>query len=165
MLSNNSYIRNFIEDKSCDSVILKAIKNHNKFKIEDGLNEDELKQAKIIRDADKLDILYLYSEMNDLSYLVEGKNPSNENISKKVLDAFFEERQINKEDLEFFLDHYINTISFIFDLNEKYSFRYLKEKNYMNVIIDKMEKLTPVVIPIFEKIREFTNDYLERKSI
>lgn len=165
VLSNNSYIRNFIEDKSCDSVILKAIKNHNKFKIEDGLNEDELKQAKIIRDADKLDILYLYSEMNDLSYLVEGKNPSNENISKKVLDAFFEERQINKEDLEFFLDHYINTISFIFDLNEKYSFRYLKEKNYMNVIIDKMEKLTPVVIPIFEKIREFTNDYLERKSI
>ena len=42
-----------------------------------------------------------------------------------------------------------------FDLNEKYSFRYLKEKNYMNVIIDKMEKLTPVITPIFEKIRDF----------
>lgn len=164
ILKKDLYIRKFAQSEECDSVILKAIRNHNKFKIEDGLNTQELIHSKIIRDADKLDILYLYSEMDDFSYLVEGKNPNDDRVSEKVLEAFFDGRQLNKQELEYFLDHYINTISFIFDLNEKYSFQYLKDKNYMNVIIDKIEKVTESRSDVFEEIRSFTNNYLEEKS-
>ena len=55
ILFENNLIRNFIEVNTYDSIILKAIKNHNKLQIEDGLNERELLHAKIIRDADKTD--------------------------------------------------------------------------------------------------------------
>lgn len=37
---------------------MNAIKNHNKYKIEDGLTSKEEFFAKLIRDADKIDILY-----------------------------------------------------------------------------------------------------------
>ena len=38
-----------------DNIIKKAIYNHNKYKIEENLNDVELLHRKIIRDADKLD--------------------------------------------------------------------------------------------------------------
>ena len=51
----NNLIRKFIDDDKYDEIISKAIYNHNKYKIQEGLNEIELLQCKIIRDADKLD--------------------------------------------------------------------------------------------------------------
>ena len=58
ILVKDDYIKKYIDDKYYIPIILKAIKNHNKLKIEDDLNEEELLYAKIIRDADKLDIFY-----------------------------------------------------------------------------------------------------------
>ena len=54
----NRDIRKYIEQDDYDEIIRKAIKNHNKFIIEDELTKKEELFAKIIRDADKIDILY-----------------------------------------------------------------------------------------------------------
>ena len=51
-------IRKFIEPSKYDEIIRKDIINHNKFAIEEGLTEEELLFAKLIRDADKIDIIY-----------------------------------------------------------------------------------------------------------
>ena len=58
MLENKEFLRRFVENDKDDELIIKAVRNHNKYKIEEGLNERELLHAKIIRDADKLDIMY-----------------------------------------------------------------------------------------------------------
>ena len=42
ILFQDGYIRKFIEDEQYDSIIYKAIHNHNKYKIEEGLTEKEL---------------------------------------------------------------------------------------------------------------------------
>ena len=42
-------------------VILKAVKNHNKFEIENNLNDKELLFTKMIRDTDKIDIYKKFS--------------------------------------------------------------------------------------------------------
>ena len=55
VLFDNGLIRNFINEDKYDNIIYKAIYNHNKYKVEENLNEKELLQCKIIRDADKLD--------------------------------------------------------------------------------------------------------------
>ena len=41
ILFEEGFIRKFIQDDKYDNIILKAIKNHNKLEIEDGLNEEE----------------------------------------------------------------------------------------------------------------------------
>ena len=61
ILKNNNFIRKFNSDTSVDNLIFKTIKNHNKYKIEDNLTEREKLFCNIVRDADKLDILYLYT--------------------------------------------------------------------------------------------------------
>ena len=55
VLFDNGLIRNFINEDKYDSIIYKAIYNHNKYKIKKNLNEKELLHCRIIRDADKLD--------------------------------------------------------------------------------------------------------------
>ncbi|MBO5141416.1 MAG: hypothetical protein J6C46_00165, partial [Clostridia bacterium] len=46
-------ITKFIDTDKYNNVIKKAIENHNKKQIEEGLSDKELLHAKIIRDADK----------------------------------------------------------------------------------------------------------------
>ena len=73
ILKENNFIRKFIEDSKFDDIIFTAISNHNKNKIEDNLFEKELLYCKILRDADKLDILqsavttYWKNELEELS--------------------------------------------------------------------------------------------------
>ena len=56
-LYDDDLIKEFNVDSKYDNIIKKAVLNHNKPAIQQGLNDDELLFAKIIRDADKLDIL------------------------------------------------------------------------------------------------------------
>ena len=64
ILFKNTLIRNFIKDTQYDNIISKAILNHNKLSIKDGLTDKELLHAKIIRDADKTDNFRVKAEDN-----------------------------------------------------------------------------------------------------
>lgn len=64
-------IRNFISIDKYDKVIFEAVRNHNKLRIDENLNEQERLFAKLVRDADKLDIMdetinLFYKETRDL---------------------------------------------------------------------------------------------------
>ena len=58
ILFEQNIIKKFDIDEKYYEIIKKVIRNHNKHEIEPGLNEQELLHAKLIRDTDKLDILY-----------------------------------------------------------------------------------------------------------
>ena len=58
ILENNEYIRKYIENSQYDKIIKTAIFNHNKYEIEENLEQKTILFCKIIRDSDKLDILY-----------------------------------------------------------------------------------------------------------
>lgn len=60
ILKDNDYLRSYINTNKYDDIIYKAIYNHNKPYIEDGLDEKELLFTKILRDADKIDIFNIY---------------------------------------------------------------------------------------------------------
>lgn len=59
ILFKDGLIRRFVEEDKYDEIIRRAIINHNKTYIDTDLNERELLFTKIIRDADKADILYI----------------------------------------------------------------------------------------------------------
>ena len=59
ILKKNNFIRNFVKEDNYDDLIYTAIRNHNKKEIEENLTEEEKLFCKILRDADKLDILHL----------------------------------------------------------------------------------------------------------
>lgn len=127
VLKENNFIEQFTTNKKSIDMVFKAIKNHNKFKVEE-MDEKSLLITNIVRDADKLDIMTeLGNTMNDkkmeldsdlINCIMNGKLPkiSNNTSSSEVLTY----------------------ISFIYDINFKFSIKYLNDndiiKNKFNLL-------------------------------
>lgn len=159
ILKENNYLRKFIEMKNYDNIIYKAIENHNKIKITEELNKEELLFAKIIRDADKLDILFEEIEIF-AKYKYHGV--FNEKISDKVLEEAKGEQVIDNKYVETYLDKIVQLVMFVYDLNFKISFEILEEKNYINKILDLYNYNEKAKMQI-EEIKKMANIYISNK--
>ena len=158
-------IRKYIEPSQYDEIIKKAVKNHNKYSIEEGLSEKEELFAEIIRDADKIDILYESTEMfwKDRENLIEEST-----ITEDVIEQFNKCTQIrNRKEKrpENSINEIVSVIAFIFDINFKESFRIIKEENYINKILNRYDIKDEYTKKEIEKIRTKANEFIEEKSI
>ena len=153
----NKDMRKYIKTDKYDKLIKIAIKNHNKFEIEEGLNEEESLFAKIIRDADKIDILY---EAVSMFWNGEEKDINNTEISSKVMEKIEERELIKIDKNKAFcgIDKVMSVLAFIFDINYNPSFKIIKENDYINKIIDRFE------FEEKEKVRNIALQYLQEKE-
>lgn len=119
----------FVEDKKIQNLITKAILNHNKTFIENGLTEKELLFCKIIRDTDKIDIFNIIKDQNYIS--------TNENLNDEIYNRIIN-CQVDFEHNVNTLEKYIVTVAMIYDINFPWSYKYLSKKNYILNIIDKI---------------------------
>ena len=140
VLIKDDYIKKYIDDGKYIPIIFTAIKNHNKFKIEDGLDEEELLFAKIIRDADKLDILY---EGVEIYWNTEKEKTGVENskISVKIEQQFKNERQVKKygNERNDTVDGLLILLSYIYDINFKETLGIINEEDYVNRILNRFD--------------------------
>ncbi len=157
LLEENNFINEFCKDKKSQNIILTAIRNHNKYKIDDTLEGESLLQSKIIRDADKIDILNLMT-FEKFETLFKKDEIIDEKISEQILKDFFNAKQTNRQYVKTDMDNWTLDIGMIFDINFKPSFKILKEKDYINKIIDRTKT------DEMEQIRKFANNYIEEKS-
>jgi putative nucleotidyltransferase with HDIG domain len=151
----------FLKTLGCNSekVVHSAIFAHNKFKIPENLNEKELLHAKILRDADKLDILDVltryYSQSNtkpnhSLTWeLSEGYNLS-ENVEKDILNG----KMVQKKDVFSEIDVKIMQLSWIYDLNFKCSIEYALRRKIFQKIYNSLPQ-SDTITDIYRKIKEF----------
>ena len=166
ILFEDNLIRNFIETSKYDDIIYKAILNHNKFQIEENLNEKELLHCKIIRDADKLDNFRVKKEdkFEDMFPNIYNSDTVNyESISSKVYEDFMKHKCIRLEDRKTIIDYWVCILAFIFDLNFDISLKYVKENNYIDILIDRIEYKNETTKRKMEDIRKCAKDYLDRK--
>lgn len=148
-------IDKFINDKGIQDLVKTAIINHNKTYVDNNLNERELLFSNIIRDADKIDIFYIWSESNIGS--VDG-NISN-NIYERVINCKidYEERKNN-------LDIYVILCGLAYDINFAYSYHYLVEKKYVTKIIDKVILKNNHEYERLNNIKKSLEKYLKNKE-
>lgn len=165
ILFEQNMIRQFTDEDEYDSIIKKAIYNHNKLKIEDGLNERETLHCQIIRDADKLDN-FRVSEQDPIADVLactgDIENIEYEKISPKVFETFMEHKLILNEDRKTLIDFWICIIAFIFDLNFDVSLQYIKEKKYVDILIDRIDYKDLDTKQKIEKMRDSAKKYLEQ---
>ena len=153
-LFKEGHIRDYIESDKYDSIIEKAIRNHNKFKIEDNLNDKELLFTKMIRDTDKIDI-YKEDAIN-YEIVFDAKE-----VNSEILKEFKDEKCISHDKCKNNSDMNICTLSFIFDINFNESFDLLVETDnfdlYLSVVnvSEDSEKL-------WLKIKEICFDKINR---
>ena len=166
VLFEDNLIRQFIKEEKYDDIIQKAIYNHNKFKIEGKLNDIELLHCKIIRDADKLDNFRVKQEdkFEDMFPQIYNSETINyENISIKVYEDFMKHKCIKLGDRKAIIDYWVCVIAFIFDLNFNISLQYVKENNYIDILIDRIKYKNDSTKQKMEDIRECAKEYLEER--
>ena len=155
ILFDENHIKDIDVDKSDYEIIKKAISNHNKYEIsKDITDKRELLFSKIIRDADKLDIFYAFSNQR----VLEIKEDDNE-ISPKVREAFFNHEQVVIDDSLSKNDKVVIILGFVYDLNFDYSKNELIDKKYLDSLFKAIKNK--------ERFKEYfdeVNKYLKERK-
>lgn len=160
ILKKNNFIRNFVKEDNYDDLIYTAIRNHNKKEIEKNLTEEEILFSKILRDADKLDIMRL-------SYTTYWKEEDidieNEIISDEVYKLFIEKQTIDNKLVINQVNKLVSKLALIFDINFRQSFIILKENNYFNKVIERFHFKNIETSDKINKIKIIGNEYINSK--
>lgn len=139
MLFDKNQIVNFVTDLTPEEleIVKLAIKNHNKFEIEEGLTDRQMLFCKIIRDSDKVDIYRVISSNFKAENFERGK------IEQQDLDTFYknELHKLRKE--QTFYTRVFTSLSFIFDINFKKSFEIIHKNQYINKYMCALLLATP----------------------
>lgn len=149
-LFKDGEITKYYQNKENYNIISKAIKNHNKLSSPENLTSKERLFCQIIRDADKIDILYLYSQK---ALQIKDKGT----VSPQVEKEFYQNKSINNTIVQSEIDDTLKVLAMIYDLNFKYSFNYLIEYHLLECIFETAndkEKLKPYFIKIKNYLKE-----------
>jgi len=144
-------------------IIYRAISYHNKKYLSEKLfvnKLDGLRYAKMIRDADKLDIwnifLKTYYKSKDKSNININLS-SEKNISKEVYDKTKNREFINYQKIVTEDDLKLMQMGWVYDLNFEESLRAVKKRGYLDKIYQSMSPLEEA-----EEIYQEIKDYLNR---
>ena len=61
------------------------------------------------------------------------------------------------------VDMWISYIAFIFDINYRSGFKYIKEQNYINRLVDRFHYKNPDTKNKMEEIRNFALSYIDEQ--
>ena len=133
ILFKNGIINSFHINHKWDNTIYLAIKNHNQYKISDEVKDIDLLMSKILRDADKADILYMIKN----GEIVLDEDDSD--ISKEVNNEFLNKESIDHIKIKTFSDKILLKLAFVFDINYKCTIEYIKKENVIDEIYNKLK--------------------------
>lgn len=159
VLKKDNYIRKYIKESSYDEIIFTAVYEHNKYQLSEGLSQDKELFCKIIRDADKLDLIYegavIYWEQPErVKQVEEGR------LSKKMLENIYQKKLADSRNSISETDQVLRFASYVFDVNFSYSFKVLKDNDYVSKMIDKFHYQMPETRDEMRKVKEIVNEYI-----
>ena len=164
ILFKNGFIREFIDTDKYGNIIEKAIRNHNKYEIEEGLDERELLFAKIIRDADKTDNFEVkqYQDFESL-FKASEQEVQEEKITDDIWNVFLQEKTIISSQRVTNMDKWLSYLAWVYDYNFAHSLQYLKEHDCINKVIDRLDYKNEVTKERMECAREKVNRYINER--
>lgn len=143
-------IKRFVSNEKHYDIIEFAIKNHNKASIEECNDNRKIKFAKLIRDVDKLDILYSLGKLHQFNLKTNDSK-----VSDNIKKAFIQEKEVNIWDIETHNDMLCTELGYTFDINydiilpeyKNNMINYYKQINANNILNEEYQ----IVINYLEK--------------
>ena len=155
VLFEDNLIEEFWNKKEDYEIIKTAIYNHNKYKIENIKDERILMHTKLIRDTDKVEIIYMYGYLKE--YTLKNKDYT---ISENIIKAVKNHMQVHNEDIKKECDGAVVGLCFAFDINNDVCLKEMKKnlKEYYK-IIEKDNKFKSIYEEVIKYIDERINNY------
>lgn len=150
LLFKDGMIENFKIDKSHYPIIEFAIREHNKFSLKPHEDARTMRLAKLIRDIDKIDILYLQG--------VEGEydtKADDSEISLPVKEAILNCKQVLRSDVKTHNDSIAVQMAFAFDINYEISLEPMRE--YISALYNRVGH-PEIFESIYKRVIEFIDE-------
>ena len=160
LLFKNELIREYLKEDSFDSLLEKAIRNHNVYRLPEDLSEREKTFCQILRDADKIDILRVNRQtpMTQIYNLPEEAFLYSE-ISGPVFEDMLHHRDVNRKNSKTGIDFLMGHIAFAFGLVYPESFRIVKEQGYLDQMLS-FESRNEATRRRMEQVRRKVLEYI-----
>lgn len=153
ILFDQGILRQIINNPQYDDVIKTAIYVHNKKEIPDYYDEKLKTYCKIIRDADKIDILKICAE-DETNIMNIDNYPE-----KKLYEDFINQKMIDRKQAKTNADWILYSLCYIYDINYKYSFAVIKDNDYINKYVNiqnySNDEIKDFYIKIGKSLTEF----------
>ena len=152
-LFEKNEIKQFVSNEEWYPIIEFAIKNHNKKILKKNKSERAMMHAKLIRDTDKIDIIFLLGFLKELNI-----TPVDKKVSKKVLNDFMNHKEVGNKDTKNINDEIVLKYSFVFDV---YNDECLKElmKNFK--VFSKLHKDNKELNEVYEEACRYAKERLK----
>lgn len=142
-------------------MVITAIRNHNKYAIEDGLDEKTLLLCKLIRDADKSDIFRVFACEDMVDTMGETvAQVEQETITDCVYDCIFQHQCVEKTIRKTGLDKWIGFLSFFFDMYFSESLEMQMKYKYYRKPFDEAHFALPETREKVECIMKEVENYI-----
>lgn len=142
-------------------IILKAVENHNKQKLPKLDSEQQTIFAHLLRDADKLDIYdsayRFFKEKYGIQPVITMDLNKNSEVSEKIIKSIMAGKVASVEDMKSMNDYKLLLLSMAFDLNFKYTFRIMSEKQHIQKIYETLPKRDQI-IDVYRNVKLFVEN-------
>lgn len=153
-------------DQSSAELILRAIGYHNKAFLPKEESEQCLFFARLLRDADKLDILrvvtdYYQRKTGDRNGAIELGLPDTPEISSEICEDLLAKRIVKTEYLKTLNDFKLLQMGWVFDVNFCRTFELIRERGYMEIIRNALpwsEKISEIYFTVRSYLKEQCGD-------
>lgn len=141
-----------------------AIRNHSSYRIEEGLDARTLAFCRILRDADKIDILRVNVDVPlEAIYNTTTEALKSSEVSEAVLQSFTERKATLRSLKKTPVDHVAGHISLIFELVYPISVRIVREQGYLDRLLH-FESDNPRTREQFAWMRRRVEEYFETEA-
>lgn len=123
-------------DENYKEILEVAIRNHNRFRIEEGLSEEYRSYCQILRDADKIDIFRVNTETPlEEIYNVSSEELKTAAVSDAAKQGFVERRAIIRDERRTPADILVSHICLVYELVYPISKRITWEQGYLEELL------------------------------
>lgn len=139
-------------------IIARAVELHGTKRLPDDLSAETALHAKLIRDADKLDIYYISLKSqkeyyaNPEKFMLEIEFPDEPRCTAEVFEAVINGELVDYADLHTFNDMRLLQLGWVFDVNFIPTFERIRQRGYVEetcsylTCTDKIEKIKKAVL-------------------
>ncbi|OAT86097.1 HD domain-containing protein [Desulfotomaculum copahuensis] len=124
-----------------ENLITKAVEYHNRRELPHPLPERQSLFARLIRDADKLDILYLFTESlarenQKPNRALNSALPNTPGYSPVLIHNLLQGRLCRYDDMKNYNDRKLLMLSWVYDINFPWTLAEINRRGYLEKILD-----------------------------
>lgn len=147
-------------------IIRFAVLNHNRLAIEPGVDGSALSHARLVRDADKLDIYRVFEEVQQAGTDEEVQQvflhvPEKPVVSQTIIDTIKSGSLANHKDLQVRNDFRLLIMSWVYDFNYEPTFRRVRDKHLFKYFISFLPE-TEEVAGVVDLLNGLLEDGIKR---